>query len=121
MLTFITVIILIVSILLILVVLAQNSKGGGMTAESGANQIIGAQRATDWIEKSTWTLSVTLFVLCLANNIFIDRGGVQTGISSPNVEKAQSDPGNVPGIQNVPTETPVDSEGATETPASEEQ
>jgi preprotein translocase subunit SecG len=58
--------ILLVCVLLVLVVLAQNSKGGGLTAGmSGASQIMGAKRTTDWIENATWVLAVSLFVLCI--------------------------------------------------------
>ena len=65
MLTFLVILILFVAVLLTLVVLAQNSKGGGLTDASAASQVIGAQRSTNWIEKATWALSITLFALCL--------------------------------------------------------
>lgn len=62
--------ILLVCVLLVLVVLAQNSKGGGLTAGmSGASQIMGAKRTTDWIEKATWVLAISLFVLCISAQI----------------------------------------------------
>ena len=49
-----TIAIIIVCILLILVVLVQNSKGGGISSNfSAANQIMGARRGTDFIEKAT--------------------------------------------------------------------
>ncbi len=62
----ITVLIIIVCALLALVVLAQNPKGGGLAAGfTGAQQIGGVQRTADFLEKSTWTLSGLLMVLCL--------------------------------------------------------
>jgi preprotein translocase subunit SecG len=64
--TLVTVLILIICGLLALVVLAQNPKGGGLAAGfTGAQQIGGVQRTADFLEKSTWTLSGALMVLCL--------------------------------------------------------
>lgn len=73
MLTFAIILIIIVSVLLVLVILAQNSKGGGLATASGASQMIGAQRSSDWIEKSTWGLFIALFSLSLLVNVLIDR------------------------------------------------
>lgn len=75
--TALTVIILILCALLALVVLAQNPKGGGLAAGfTGAQQIGGVQRTADFLEKSTWTLSGALMVLCLIS------AGVQSGGNS---------------------------------------
>jgi preprotein translocase subunit SecG len=58
--------IIVVCVLLILVVLVQNSKGGGISSNfSAANQIMGARRGTDFIEKATWTLAIALLVFSL--------------------------------------------------------
>jgi len=73
----ISIIILIICGLLALVVLAQNPKGGGLAAGfTGAQQIGGVQRTADFLEKSTWTLSGALMVLCLVS------AGLQGGGSS---------------------------------------
>jgi len=62
--SFITVLIIIVGVLLGLVVLVQNPKGGGLASGfSGANQFGGVQRTNDFLDKSTWTLVIALFVL----------------------------------------------------------
>ncbi|MFZ4428098.1 MAG: preprotein translocase subunit SecG [Saprospiraceae bacterium] len=66
--TAITIIIAMVSVLLIIVVLIQNSKGGGVDATLGgsqANQIFGAAKSADFIEKLTWYLAAALFALCV--------------------------------------------------------
>lgn len=58
----------IVCLLLMLVVLVQNPKGGGIDSTFGgsqANQMLGASRSTDVIEKITWGLAAALFVLCV--------------------------------------------------------
>lgn len=63
---FLTIGIIAICVLLILVVLIQNSKGGGISSNfSAANQIMGARRGTDFIEKATWTLAILLLVFSL--------------------------------------------------------
>ena len=54
---FITILIVIAAILLTLLVLVQNSKGGGLAAGfSSGNQVMGAPKTADFLEKATWTL-----------------------------------------------------------------
>lgn len=58
----------VICLLLMLVVLIQNPKGGGIDSTFGgsaANQMIGASRSTDVIEKVTWGLAALLFILCI--------------------------------------------------------
>lgn len=81
--TALTVIILIICALLALVVLAQNPKGGGLAAGfTGAQQIGGVQRTADFLEKSTWTLSGALMVLCL----------ISAGVQSSNKATSLDEP-----------------------------
>ncbi|MBL7903036.1 MAG: preprotein translocase subunit SecG [Bacteroidia bacterium] len=55
---------IIVCILLTLVILIQNSKGGGIQSQFGAaTQIMGVKRGTEFIEKATWGLAITLILL----------------------------------------------------------
>jgi len=77
--TLLTVLVVIVCVLLILVVLMQNPKGGGLSATfggGGASQHFGVQRTTDILEKTTWTLAITVLVLSLGMNFFINRNQV---------------------------------------------
>lgn len=63
----------IVGILLILIVLIQNPKGGGVDSTFGgnsANQMFGAARSTDIVEKISWGLGAALFMLCIAATFF---------------------------------------------------
>lgn len=55
--TLFTILIVIAAILLVLLVLIQNSKGGGLASgfQSG-NQVMGAPKTTDFLEKATWSL-----------------------------------------------------------------
>lgn len=77
MLSTITVLIAIVSVLLVLVVLMQNSKGGGLDPTFGgqAQQLFGAARSTDFIEKATWVLAGLLIVLCIVAVMTVSGGG----------------------------------------------
>src|SRR5688572_10618388 len=55
---------IIVCLLLVLVILIQNSKGGGIQSQFGAaTQIMGVKRGTEFIEKATWGLAITLIIL----------------------------------------------------------
>jgi preprotein translocase subunit SecG len=73
--TFIIILILIVCFLLAAVILVQNPKGGGLaTGFQGASQIGGVQKTADFLEKSTWYLTIALFVLCLAAAAVSDGG-----------------------------------------------
>ncbi|MCU0433894.1 MAG: preprotein translocase subunit SecG [Bacteroidia bacterium] len=66
--TVISILILLVSVLLILVVLVQNPKGGGLaTGFSGGNQVMGARRTTDFLEKATWGLAGLLMLMSIVS------------------------------------------------------
>ena len=71
---FITILILIVALVLVLLVLVQNSKGGGLASGfASSNQIMGAPKTTDFLEKATWSLTGALFVLCIIAALTIPR------------------------------------------------
>src|SRR5687768_5979311 len=69
----IIILIILVCAVLIASVLIQNPKGGGLSASFGGmgNQVMGARKATDFIEKTTWVLAVSLLVLCLLSGAAI--------------------------------------------------
>jgi preprotein translocase subunit SecG len=69
------VIMVIIAILLILAVLVQRAKGGGFSSAVNANQFMGVQKSTDFIEKTTWTLAVILFSLCLLVGVWKKGSG----------------------------------------------
>ncbi len=75
MVTLLTIIIAITCVLLTLVVLIQNPKGGGVDSTfggQGANQMFGAARSADFIEKVTWGLAIVLFALCIITAIVVN-------------------------------------------------
>lgn len=79
----ISVLILITCILLVLIVLVQNSKGGGLASNfSSSNQVMGVRKTTDFLEKSTWSLAIILFVLTLSSTFVIPRSGESQAVQS---------------------------------------
>lgn len=85
---FITIVIIVVCVALGFVVLIQNPKGGGLSSSFGGvgNQILGARRSTDVVEKATWTLAVLLLSLSLLSAVFINRKVSTTGTTLPKSE-----------------------------------
>ena len=78
MLTILTVLIALICLMLMGVVLIQNPKGGGVDSTFGgqsANQMLGAARSADFIEKLTWYLAAALFALCILTAIVVNTGG----------------------------------------------
>ena len=72
------VIIALVAIVLIASVLIQNPKGGGVDSTFGGaatNQMFGAAKSTDFIERVTWHLIIALFILCVATTLLPDLVG----------------------------------------------
>lgn len=79
MLATLTVLIALISALLMVAVLIQNPKGGGIDPNFGgqAQQLFGAARSTDFIEKATWVLAASLIILCVLASLSI--GGPAAG------------------------------------------
>jgi len=106
---FLIILILIASVLIILAVLAQSPKSG-MAANFGAsNQVMGVRQTSDFLEKFTWTLAISILVLSLAAtmampsaNIARSKSGVEKAI-----ENAAQTPDNfTPGQLGFPLEIP---------------
>ncbi len=86
MLTGLTVLTALVCVLLMVAVLIQNPKGGGVDATFGgsqANQMFGAAKSTDFIEKITWYLAIALFVLCIITTMVVDGGSALPNLTAP--------------------------------------
>ena len=85
MVTALTILIALNGLLLILIVLVQNPKGGGIDSTfggAGANQMLGAARSTDFIEKLTWGLAITMFVLAIITAIIVTGNSAGAGTIS---------------------------------------
>ena len=96
--TLLLVLILIVAIALILIVMVQNPKWGGLSSALGggsAQNIGGVQNTNSFLDKSTWTLAITMFALILIANFAIPRGN---SADAPQLDSA---------LENVEATTPV--------------
>ena len=74
MVTLMTVLIALVCVLLMVTILIQNPKGGGVDSTFGggtSNQMFGAQKSNDFIEKLTWGLAIALMVLCIITTLMV--------------------------------------------------
>ena len=80
------VLILIASVLIILAVLAQNPKSG-MAANFGAsNQVMGVRQTSDFLEKLTWTLAISIVVLSLVATMTMPSAKIAS--SKSGIERA---------------------------------
>ena len=106
--TAVTILIILTSVLLVLVVLVQNPKGGGISSGIiGSNQVMGVKKTTDFIEKLTWGLVLTLIGLCLVAGMVLpskdDRGAIGTKLQEQIVNAPAAAKPNVPA-QQQPTQ-----------------
>ncbi len=68
----ITLIVVLISVLLVMVVLVQKSKGGGLAAGfQSSNQVMGAPKTADFLEKTTWTLMGVIALLCIISTLML--------------------------------------------------
>ncbi len=90
---FVTILIVIVCFLLGAIVLIQNPKGGGLNATMGGvgQQLLGARRSTDVVEKLTWGFAIALIVLSLSTSFFVDKKGITTKEQLPKSEVEQTE------------------------------
>ncbi len=58
--------------------MVQNPKGGGLSSSfggGGAQSLGGVQNTNNFLDRTTWTLAITMFALILLANFAIPRGG----------------------------------------------
>lgn len=116
---FFSIIIILACVFLTLVVLIQNPKGGGIASNFTApNQIMGARRSTDVVEKTTWILAIVLISFSLLSNFFrpigqSDESGVKDSRIKGKLEETQM-PASAPAPTPAPAQQP-DPNGATTT------
>ena len=103
--TLFLVLIMIVAVLLILIIMVQNPKGGGLSSSFGGSgsQSVGGgvQSTTNFLDKSTWTLSIALLALILLSNF-----------AAPNSNNAPTDTTIQKTLDNRDQELPTQEESA---------
>jgi preprotein translocase subunit SecG len=89
---FLTILIVIAAVLLTLLVLVQNSKGGGLAAGfASGNQVMGAPKTADFLEKATWTIIALIVVFSIAA-VGFSRGQAEAADDQPVIQVEQSAP-----------------------------
>jgi preprotein translocase subunit SecG len=87
-----------------MIVLVQNSKGGGLAANfTSAGQTMGVRKTADFLEKSTWTIAISILVLSLVATAAIPRGGDTQRSRIENQIQNAVDPNAIP---TLPTANP---------------
>ena len=108
--TVLAILIIVTCILLTLIVLVQSSKGGGLASNfSGSNQFMGVRKTADFLEKSTWSLAITLLVLSLLSIFVIPRSG-NVQVSDTELQELYQDLPDAQPVQDFappPTEEEV--------------
>ena len=108
--TFIMILIVLAAIMMIGTVLVQKSKGGGLASSfSSSNQIMGVRKTTDFVEKLTWGLAITMIVLSIGTARFTGTQGARSQID---FQQPAFDPTTVPDI--APTTIPFPQQPETE-------
>lgn len=113
--TSIVILVVLASVLLCLIVLIQESKGGGLAADySNNNQILGAPKTTNFVEKATWTLAGTLIALSIISVAFLPGSSTTDSvIMQQATEQQATNPNNIPGMvqpsatEQTPAELPT--------------
>jgi preprotein translocase subunit SecG len=110
----ITVLIILVCLFLILVVLIQNPKGSGLASgfTNLGNQVMGARKATDVMEKATWYSVITLLVLSLSSGFFIPKENRAKEKQKSEIEDKVNT--NIPGLPEGPASSPSNNPGSGE-------
>ncbi|XOD68265.1 MAG: preprotein translocase subunit SecG [Flavobacteriales bacterium Tduv] len=70
---FLAVLLVLICLLLLMIIMIQNSKGEGLSQTFGGqgSQMFGVRRTNDFLEKTTWVLSIAVFVLILVSNYIL--------------------------------------------------
>lgn len=104
--SFIIILIVIIAVLLGLVVLVQNPKGGGLAVGfQGSSQIGGVQRTTDFLEKATWYLVISLFVLTILSSAwYSSKTTVEEGSDSMQTEQTGGGEDTGTGEESAPAQ-----------------
>lgn len=105
MLELIGVLLIIVCLLLTITVMVQNPKGGGLSSTfGGGNQVLGVQKTTNFLEKTTWAMAIALLVLVMGTHIIGNPNSNGTGVQiDGDVIESTAQPAASDGLGVEPT------------------
>ena len=84
---FLTILIVFAAILLTFLVLVQNSKGGGLASSfASGNQVMGAPKTADFLEKASWTLIAFIGVLSVGA-VWVSKGNQEADPSESAIKE----------------------------------
>ena len=93
--------IIFIAFLLVVVIMVQNPKGGGLASSFGGGgnqQLGGVKKTTDFLDKSTWTLSAILLGLILLSNMSLFEGATSSEFLEDEIENV-----SLPETMDLPT------------------
>lgn len=106
------VLIVIASVLMILAVLAQSPKSG-MAANFGAsNQVMGVRQTTDFLEKFTWTMAISIVVLSFAATIAMSSHSRSQSKGDALIEQVMNSESAIPSAVALPAAEEAATESA---------
>ena len=117
--TLFLVLIILAAVLMIGIVLIQASKGGGLSSNfSSSNAIMGVRKTTDFVEKATWGLAISMVLFsigCAPTAI-----GEQSVLENTQTQAPQANPNNVQGFGASEQQTAPAAQGAQNDAAKQE-
>lgn len=98
--TLFVILIVLAALLMIGIVLIQESKGGGLASNfSSSNQIMGVRKTTDFVEKTTWGLAITMVIFSVVCAYVAPKATDSESVIERNAtEQQQTNPNNLPGF-----------------------
>ena len=96
--TLFVILIVLAAVLMIGIVLIQESKGGGLSSSfAGYNQVAGVRKTTDFIEKATWALAVSMVVISIICAWVAPTATTDSSVME-GIENPVTNPNNLPGF-----------------------
>ena len=100
-----TILIILACVLLVLAVLIQNPKGGGLAVGfSSSNQVMGVRKTTDFLEKFTWGVLISLILFCLIATVILPAGN--QNVSQSQLEEKAAEATTTPVQPMAPATQP---------------
>lgn len=97
--TLFLILIVLAAVLMIAIVLIQESKGGGLASNfSSSNSIMGVRKTTDFVEKATWGLAISLVVFSVVCAYTAPQADGSQSVMENATETPQTNPNNVQGF-----------------------
>lgn len=118
--TLFVILIVLAALLMIGIVLIQESKGGGLASNfSSSNQIMGVRKTTDFVEKTTWGLAISMVLFSIVCAYVAPKATDSESVIERNAtEQQQTNPNNLPGFGASQTKEAVPAQqGNTSKPA----